>query len=220
MNKSTPISQLPGGNPNPVFVNEQQRQFITQAQQAISNTTMPQNTQASSDIVNDDDMVVQDILNQINSSTGDSQNERIPSENQNMNQLYMQQQMPPPQFIQQQNMAAPSQGAQNNGGLPPQLLYQMAAGNPNFQFQDMMPPSHPVNMPTGPLDYKTFMHYFADDLKLAALIFIATVIVHFIPLEKFIGKYIALDKIPYHEILFRAIMISIVVIIIKKVAKL
>lgn len=215
MNKSTPISQLPAGNPNPVFVNEQQRQFITQAQQAISNTNMPQNTQASSDIINDDDMVVQDILNQINSSHGEQTAERVPTENQiNVNQLYMQQQQQiPPQYMPQPNMQP------QNQTIPPHFLYQMAAGSSsgsNFPSPESMI-NQPI--PIGPLDYKTFMHYFADDLKLASLVFIATIIVHFIPLEKFIGRYIALDKIPYHEILFRAIMISIIVIIIKKLVK-
>ncbi len=213
MNKSTPISQLPNVNPNQVFVNDQQRQFITQAQQAISNTTMPQNTQASSDIVNDDDMVVQDILNQINASSGEQNAERVQTEN--VNQIYMQQpQQPPPQ----QHFMPPQMQFAANQNIPPQILYQMANGN--FQMPPesggMMPQTH---MPSGPLDYKTFMHYFADDLKLASVIFIATIVVHFIPLEKFVGRYIALDKIPYHEVLFRAIMISIVVIIIKKLAK-
>lgn len=217
MNKSTPISQLPAANPTPVFVNDQQRQFITQAQQAISNTTMPQNTQSSSDIVNDDDMVVQDILNQINSSNGgnEQQPDRVQNENQ-INQLYMQQQ----QMQQQQFMPQPHMQPQGQN-IPPHFLYQMAAaggGNvpPNFTVPEAMI-NQPI--PNGPMDYKTFMHYFADDFKLASLIFIATIVVHFIPLEKFVGKYIALDRIPYHEILFRAIMISIVVIIIKKLVK-
>lgn len=227
MNKSTPISQLPNVNQNQVFVNDQQRQFITQAQQAISNTTMPQNTQASSDIVNDDDMVVQDILNQINASTGGEQNsDRAPNEHQiNVNQLYMQQQAaqqsqqaqqsPQGHFQMPPNMQMGN--ASGGGGIPPQLLYQMA--NSNFQIPEQLNNMMPHHLPSGPMDYKSFMYYFADDLKLASLIFIATIIVHFIPLEKFIGRYIALDKIPYHEVLFRAIMISILVIIIKKLAK-
>ena len=66
MNKSTPLSQLPSTPSQGNFVNDQQRQMITQAQQAIQTSTFPQNTQISSDIVNDDDPTIQEVLNQFN----------------------------------------------------------------------------------------------------------------------------------------------------------
>lgn len=221
MSKSTPLSQLPSANQPPRFVSDQQRQFITQAQQAIGNSHMPQNTQASSDIANDDDIVVQDILNQINATTSSNeQSQQEPqmqqsqySEQINVNPLLIQQlaaaQGPPPPQYPQQFMGPPQL---MGGNIPPHILYQLTGGG-GFP-QDM-----PIQQTNGVIDYRTFMFYFADDLKLAALVFIVTVIVHFIPLEKFIGRYITIDKIPYHQVLFRAIMAAIIVVILKKLAK-
>ena len=219
MNKSTPIAQLPSAaNPTQGFINDQQRHYIAQAQQAISNSHMPQNTQASSDIANDDDIVVQDILNQINASSAPEQTvqqDRSPhvSMDPQINPLYIQ------QLSQQQNIPAINQMMGGAGNIPPHILYQMAAANANanMTFQDGMMGSSPMNH--GHMDYKSFMFYFADDLKLASLVFIVTVAIHFIPLDKFIGQYIALDRIPYHDVLLRAIMAAIIVIIFKKLAK-
>jgi hypothetical protein len=69
MNKSTPISQLPSAmQAQNTFVNDQQKQMIQNAQQAIQNINLPQNTQIQQDIVNDDDATIQEVLNHINSS--------------------------------------------------------------------------------------------------------------------------------------------------------
>lgn len=222
MNKSTPIAQLPSAtNPTQGFVNDQQRQYIAQAQQAISNSHMPQNTQASSDIANDDDIVVQDILNQINASSTPEQAvqpDRQPQMGMDpqINPLYIQQMSHQnPQAIPQM-MGGGQAMLGGAGGIPPHILYQMANGNMSFPDGMMGGPSQLGN---GPMDYRSFLFYFADDLKLASLVFIVTIMIHFIPLDKFIGRYIALDKIPYHDVLLRAIMAAIIVVLFKKLAK-
>ena len=181
MNKSTPIVQLPSNQPQaPTFMNDQQRQYIAQAQQAVSNTTIPQNSQLSTDIVNDDDIVVQDILNQINNSTP---NQNI---NATMPSYPMQQQA---MFTNQQMMHPPS--------YPTQEIYTMQESN----------------------DYKTFYNQFAVDIKLASTVFFVVIIIHFVPLSSWMAKYIAVDKIPYHEIILRAILATLLVIIIKNLLK-
>jgi len=230
MNKSTPLAQLPNTNSNPMqnqtFVTDQQRQYINQAQNAISNSHMPQNTQLSADIINDDDIVVQDILNQINASTDNSSqqhnqqsgNEPTPQQIQQINQQIMMQQLAAQQ--QQQNMIASQQQQQNgNNGMfipPPSqqqamLLSQLNSlgGNP---YDNIIQNSHPT-------EFKDYLLLFADDLKLASLVFIVVILVHFVPLDKFLSRYFAIDKIPYHEVLLRAIMAALLIIIIKKLAK-
>lgn len=217
MNKSTPIAQLPSNNNNMQtqnFVTDQQRQYINQAQNAISNSHMPQNTQLSADIINDDDVVVQDILNQINASTDSSNQNEV--NNQQMQQ--MQQQMMIQQMAQQQNMAQPQQinnGYQSGPSQSQQamLLAQMGGygggGNPYDNIIQNVPPT----------EFKDYLVHFADDLKLASLVFFIVIIVHFIPLDKLLSRYFAIDKLPYHEILLRAIMAALFVIIIKKLLK-
>lgn len=206
MNKSTPLAQLPNNNQNqPTFVNDQQRQFITQAQNAIANNNhIPQNTQMSSDIINDDDVVVQDILNEINASSSSNNNDT--QFDQNMQQQNMQQQNIQQQNIQQQNQNQYMQQQNQNQYMQQQNMQQVGGYYDNIADSNS-------------LDLKTYIIHFADDLKLAGLIFFVTILVHFIPFDKLVSKYIIIDKIPYHDILFRAIMAAIFVIIIKKLIK-
>lgn len=223
MNKSTPLAQLPNTNTmqNQTFVTDQQRQYINQAQNAISNSHMPQNTQISADIINDDDIVVQDILNQINANTDNSQqqqqNEPTPQQIQQMNQQMMMQQLATQQ---QQNMiASQQQQSGNNGMFIPQsqqqamLLAQLNSMGGSNPYENIIQNSHPT-------EFKDYLVLFADDLKLASLVFIVVILVHFIPVDKFLSRYFAIDKIPYHEVLLRAIMSALLIIIIKKLSKL
>lgn len=61
MSKSTPINQIPQQ-----FVNEPQRQMITQAQQAAQHFTMPQSSQLAPDVIPENDNSIQDMLNELN----------------------------------------------------------------------------------------------------------------------------------------------------------
>ena len=198
MSKSTPINLLPKSNvPNNSVMNDQQRQYIAQAQHAISNSPIPQNTQLPQDISIEDDPAVMDILNNINNpGTGSS--------NQNEAGLeHFQQQMLLQQMAQQQQM-------------------QMASSQPydtsmqNIMLQQSQAATH---TPSSTMDYKTFIHHFSDDIKLASLIFAATIVVHFVPINSLVGKYIAIQNIPYHEIIMRAILVALLTIIVKKVMK-
>lgn len=69
MQKSTPISQLPNMSlpvQPQVFVNDQQRNIVTQAQQASQTFQMPQNTQSTQqDILNEDSTTIQDALDSL-----------------------------------------------------------------------------------------------------------------------------------------------------------
>lgn len=207
MNKSTPIAQLPNNIPtqNQNFVNEQQRQYITQAQQAIGNSPMPQNTQLSADVVNDDDIVVQDILNQIHASSGTEQG-NIQNPESSMNHLNHQMMM---QHIASQNMPQNLPPGFGQGQQPMYPMSQLGAyGNP-----------YEIATSSGSLDYKSYIVHFADDIKLATIVFLITIVVHFIPADKFIGRYFAIDNVPYNDIILRAILAALFVILIKKLSK-
>jgi hypothetical protein len=200
--KSTPISQLPTNNNNNTFVNDQQRQMTLQAQQAILSSSMPQNTQLSPDIVNDDDSAIQDILNQINASNNvNDNNERLQYEQalqqlriENPQQQPINQMPPPPPMLHQQQQQL----------LQQQLLQQQLA---NLNTAETISP------------YKSFMSCFESDIKLASLIFFSVIVAHFTPINKFLSKYLAIDKIPYHEIIFTALLAAVFVIISKQILK-
>lgn len=212
MNKSTPINQLPiGGGANPSFVNEQQKQMITQAQQAIGSMNLPQNTQIS-DIATEDDATIQEVLNQINSNgTGGGQ--------QQMPQQMMPQEIPVQQLAAMQQAAyQQQQQSYNQQAYPPSYASQQVQQidlTPLYAMQQAAmsapPPSTGV---VSSLDQ--FVSMFAEDIKIALLVFTAVVIAHFVPLESFLGKYFAIDKIPYHNVFLRALTAAVLVLLAKR----
>lgn len=194
MNKSTPINQLPNQLPNQnTFVNDQQRQMITQAQQAINNSTMPQNTQLPSDMLTEDDSVIQDMLNNLNTS---EQQQQIPSMSQ-----------------QEEIMRLAAMNNLNINNLP-----QAQFNNPVFGMQpqyNMQQPQQPVQNHSNYVQQLTQL--FSNDFKLIAIVIAVVLIVQFVPFHTYIGKYIAIDKIPYNDIILRAIIAGGLVIVLKNI---
>jgi hypothetical protein len=153
---------------------------------------MPQNTQLPAEILNEDDSVIQDMLNNLNSSGTPEVSipQQQPSQddfirlaamnNMNINQMYN-------PYVQQA------------GGIAPQSF-------PMAQQQ----PLHTSSFT------KQFAHIFSNEFKLAGVVFVAVIVVHFVPFHTYVSKYIAIDKIPYHDILFRAIVAALLVIVAKK----
>lgn len=86
---------------------------------------------------------------------------------------------------------------------------------PSPSIAPLMTPAHtPAQSP----DYFTTIRniiFFSDDLKLLAVIFFVVFAVHFMPLEAIIGKYIAIEKIPYHDKIINALAIAVLVIVVK-----
>ena len=92
--------------------------------------------------------------------------------------------------------------------------------NPMMTQQMQMPPQMvQPQIQAPPQEIQNYLLYFADDLKLAGLVFTITILVHFIPIDKYVSKYFNIQNIPYHEIILRAIMISLFVVLVKKFAK-
>lgn len=200
MNKSTPLSQLPNANqPQNAFVNEQQKQMVTNAQTAVQNIPIPQNTQIPPEIMNDDDATIQEVLNQIN-----SQKQQQPSQAMQGPPPSMYDQMPP-----QMRMMPPPPDPSEFGGSMPPFPYPPP---PNMVFGG---PGAPIPAQPGQ-SIDVFMNFFADDLKLAFIVMSVFILVSFIPIGGILGRYIAIDRIPYHDIILKALFCAVIVIFAKK----
>lgn len=190
MNKSTPISQLPSAmQAQNTFVNDQQKQMIQNAQQAIQNINLPQNTQIQQDIVNDDDATIQEVLNHINSSQ---------------------------QQQQQVHHAPPPPTTHTMPDINYQMDQQMMIQNLMNQnmINQMQQPS--MSHQGGMSNIDMFFHMFADDIKIALLILTLFILVNFIPVGSILGRYIAVDKIPYHDIILKGLLCAVLFILTKK----
>lgn len=234
--RSTPINQLPNVNTQNVFVNDQQRNMVMQAQSAISQLQLPQNTQQP--LENDeDDNTIQEVLNQIHSTGAqDSQYQ------QQMQQLQQMQQM---QQLQQMQQQIQKENIQQVPQMPPQLMQQgvvpqipqiiqipqNVAPSPQYDFMAALTQNNGGNVSpiantshiSDPLEGNNDGSVFsiitsiADDVKFAAFIFVLFVIVHFIPIDKFLLKYFSIDRIPYYDILLKGLVAFVAVIIFRKV---
>jgi len=218
--KSTPINQLPMSNGQNTFVNEQQRHMVLQAQNAINNMSLPQNTQISSDVVNEDDTTIQDVLNQINGgSSGNDVNENSNMMNMQMNTMH--QPSMPPQVMTPQ--MTPQMMSQPVIQKPPQPSYEQYMGMNGYMGQYPPQPQQFLNVSTHNVhdmendgSIMSFITNIADDVKLAAFVFVLFIVVNFIPADKHLSKYFAIDKIPYYDIIIKAIIAFIAVIVLKK----
>jgi hypothetical protein len=108
----------------------------------------------------------------------------------------MQQQMQQQQLLAQ--LQAVSQPQQLD--LLPQLQSTQASSPPPLN-----------NMLVG-----SYLSNFTDDIKLVTCVFVIYIVVNFIPIEKLIGRYFAIDKIPYHQILLRAVLAAVIFMFVKK----
>ena len=201
MNKSTPLSQLPSNLQNQnTFVNDQQKQMITNAQQAIQTVNLPQNTQVHQDMMNDDDATIQEVLNHINASQQPAQQ---PTQ-QHFNSPQMQ--MPQQMDIQQQLYQQPQQQ------MDQYIMQNMM--NPNMMNMNTSSSHNTLLGHSSNIDM--FFHIFADDIKVAILIVSLFVLVNFIPVGATLGRYIAVDKIPYHDVILKGVLCAILFLLTKK----
>ena len=211
MNRSTPISTLQA-NANPAsFVNDQQRQIVMQAQQAINNMTLPQNTQLNQNLdIADDDATIQEVLNQINVGSSGSQANNVIQQAQHI-QSSQQYEIPQQQM---QNVQVPNISYSSQ---PPQPAFapNMAGNGTNFIGQ-MPPQPSPYLDPENHNGISGSVGAVAQDVKLAAFVFILFIIVQFIPIDKFLLRYFAFDKIPYYQVILKALLAFVAVIFFRK----
>lgn len=159
---------------------------------------MPVHTEPkTSEMLGEDDATIQEVLNQINMQHQPS-TQTLP---------------PPPQISLPQVMptAPPHQS--------PHDLYGMMQQQSQVPMGATMisPVAAPMVIP--PSQNNTvdmFFSLFMDDIKLALLVLVVVIVAHFIPISSFLNKYIAIDKIPYHDIILRGIMCAICIVAAKK----
>lgn len=219
MTKSTPLTQLPSMHTQQGFVNEQQRQMVLQAQQAVNAIPPPQNTQIQLDGINEDDITIQEVLNQLHANNNSNSNEENI-----MNSMMGNNETPTPQS--NQPMMTPQiMAPQITSQMMPNPMVQ-APPQPQYdryqqmQFMGALPPQpQPIVDPLlndSDGSFTTFVGNIAEDVKFAAFIFVLFIVVHFIPIDKFLMKYFALDKIPYYDIILKALLAFVVVILCRK----
>jgi hypothetical protein len=209
MNRSTPINNLQQGS----FVNDQQRQIVMQAQQAITNMQLPQNTQLTPvsqpnfDISNEDDAAIQEVLNQIQGTTSTHANNGEQALNTQVHTPQMtsvptmpSQPIPYPNSIQNQQS---DQNIPYLGQFPPQPQQYM---DPSMFSNRLAEQNSMLNSITA----------VAQDVKLATFVFILFIIVQLVPADKFLIRYIAIDKIPYYHVIVKALIAFVAVIVFKK----
>lgn len=182
MSKSTPLNQLPIGQPTQnIFVTDQQRQMVNQAQQAQQSFQMPQNTTAPAEGQDDETSVIE-VLNQLNNN--------VQSSVEQMTQ-------PPP---------------------PPPQLPQPDAWRQINDIAAMSGPaafgSDAMLQPPALVEKKQQLVPFMNNADIMTVVYVvaAVILLQFIPVENMIGKYIALDKIPYSGILIKAVLAGIIVV--------
>lgn len=205
MNRSTPINNLPQNS----FVNDQQRQIVMQAQQAINNMQLPQNTQLSQptyEVQNEDDATIQEVLNQIQSSTSNPGEPQTPQ----LNHPH-QHQMPsipalppqPPQYVPSQQDMSANQALQYLGQYPPQPQQYVDGGLLSNRVSDQ----------NSMLSSITAV---AHDVKIATFVFVLFILLQFAPIDRFLLRYIAMDKLYYYHIIVKALIAFVAVIVFKK----
>lgn len=194
MQKSTPIAKL-----------SQNQQQASPSIPNIPSITPPQPipTQPATDpsLMGEDESTIQEVLNQIHQQSATSTAPQI--------QLSQLNQMPmtPPQ-----TQAYPQEGF----GVP--SAYPAAYPGMSMPMLPQQPMAPSVSS-TGNNTVDMMISMFADDIKLAVLVFVMVVAVHFIPASAILGKYIAIDKIPYHDVIIRGLLCAILVVFTRKLVK-
>lgn len=204
MSKSTPVTQLPtfgSSTSQHNFVNEQQKQMVQQAQQTFQ---LPVNNNDIS--APDDDNAIQDMLQSININ---------PSEQQIQQQQHNTLEQPgdvsfADMYHQQASTEMFQQQHQPQQFADPMMMMGGSDSTQSDQPQPQPQPNYNISQKT------MFGLEWNTEVKasvLAALLFIGISIA---PVDKLIIKYIALDKIPYSDVLIKGLVCGIVMFILLK----
>jgi hypothetical protein len=204
MSKQTPLSQLPtfsggrqmGLQPPPTFDSDVQRQMVTQMQAAAAVYTMPQNTQLSAEIAQDDDETIQQAFQQFSGYVPEGAQGGAPDAQQSHHHHRQQQQRQ-----QQQRFLA-------NGAYQEQQQQQQQQQVAAQQQQFAGGPARTgalALLPSG------------VDMQLALLAAIVYALVSLIPVDRCIFRYVtALQDVPYAELVVRAALIALLFLVARR----
>lgn len=164
-------------------------------------------------MANESDAAIQDMLNELGTQPPQIQQQPLP-------QQMMQQQMPPmpmPLQMQMQPM--------DFGMMPPMqaIPEPMTVSNDigsmagPSQFQNGLLPANSASETTMQSKYASLLSHWNNDMKIVLLAVGIYIIVSIVPLETYVYKYIAIDKIPYSAVLIKAILAGIALIVLMKI---
>ena len=211
MSKSTPISQLP----NVPNFQQQQAPMDQQRAAAVQSFVLPQNTQSSSDIP-EDDQTVQDVLNQLSGGTPQQA------------QVSPQMQLPPQQMQQQAPLPppmTPMDMSQTTYMPSPMLMPQQGIMQPgmfsdtpsNHMFQSMTAPMELSQAYDEPKNSWIDMATLNYDIKNVILVTFIYVVISILPVQRFVYQYIAIDKIPYSHIAIKAVLAGLLFFVLARI---
>jgi hypothetical protein len=214
MSKSTPIDQLPQNILDDGIINDQQRNIVNQAQNAIQNSIMPQNTSGNSDIINDDDATIQEVLNSIESgNTGNTQTQHI-------TQMSVDD-MSGPQLDEYRRERFKLENSNNNPNNNINTTPPPVQGN-NEPIQrniiDNLIMNNPELFSTSGNDSTKWFIFddLKNDIKSGFVVFLIIIAVQLISFETYLGKYISREVVVNHKVMIRALVGFILFILIKK----
>lgn len=177
------------------FVRGQQRNNmskstpINQLQQPLPNIDLSSIEDKDNTIIDDDDATIQEVLSSIGQSNNNKlQQDQLPVFDSNdKNALLIEQQ----QQLIKANEILKQMNDQKMG----------VDKNVNSTLDNIIMNSNQTQN-----TIRRSIAKFTLDIKNAILIFCVVIIIHFIPLHKYISKYFSIDKIPYNIIILRGIM--------------
>jgi len=205
MSKSTPINQLPSSTVLPQ-VTPQQHVFGAntvdgqQRQQAVQQFIMPQNTQASSDVPNEDDQTVLEALQQLGAPQTTVNQQAILQQSES----YTPSNTQPTSTYMQGPIVQPIQ--------PPGMF----SDTPTNNYFQSMPAPIPDSAEMFQTNALNDLAKFNGDMKNVVLVMVVFVLVSVMPIERFVYNYIALDRIPYSRIAIKAAIAGILFFVLSK----
>ena len=199
--KSTPIHQLPPFQQHQQqqqssFINDQHRQIVSQAQDAVSNFSLPTNSQMQSDI-QEDDVTIREVLQQI----GGSQQQGQP--------LQQQQSAPPlPPPVQQAIQQAPGP----TQWLAPSQTQHQQISEDVFMLPYMAVQQQQQGLLQSSPQQQGLLNrlLFSSEARSAWLVAALYVVVALLPVDAVLGRYAAVtDRFPHAALALRAALLAL-----------
>lgn len=164
-----------------------------------SNTVLP----GDSSIPDEDDATIQEVLNQIAGETRQQEQPVVQPPPQSL----------PPVAFQQQQQPQPQQNMPNMM-FSQQQMYQPHSGGGYGHASQYV--ANPAFAPGSVSSLERLLAIFSSDLKLGMSTFVVVVFVIVLNPSRFFYRYIALEKIPYHDLIIKGVLISVAVVLIHR----
>jgi hypothetical protein len=173
--------------------------MIQNAQVAAQNFPIPQNTQMAHDIP-DTETSIQDILNELNISSGQ------PTLSQPQHFMHP---MPPTPPLYENTMMMGNSPLLNP--MDPSIMSDFASMAGPVHFQQQFESDQQTD--DAKSKYMSVFLSWNKDIKVAIYAIGVFILVSIIPIEKYVYNYIALEKIPYSQVIIKAVLSGIILVV-------